>query len=386
MSARALKEAPLGEGMNVKLARLAGCYGQFSFHRRRFLASLTAACAAGALPAPRLARAASDYSLLQGKTVTILVGSEVGGNSDLFARSIGRHFERVIPKLRVEIKNIPQAGGALAAKTLQGAPNDGTMLLTSSTGLLGAQVQGDEGVAYDLGSWSWLGRLATETRTLVIGPGADFSTLDELRAKTAPSSMSVRSKSSFAYHEAMWLNAMLGLRIKPIPGYKTVEKETALIQGEVMLTVVGYPTDRDLLDQPGVDVVLRLTDGPALPARFAGRPLLADLIAGQPTFAAAAAFMRASTSMQNWMAAAPGTPPEILAEWRRAFESAADSPAYLDEADKLGFAVSLVKGAELQQQIGDLVANIGSLRAQLDAAARCGKALSEGQSAGCVVL
>jgi tripartite-type tricarboxylate transporter receptor subunit TctC len=346
--------------------------------------SATAACAV--LPAARPVRAASDYPLLQGKTVTILVGSEVGGNFDLFARSIGRHFERIVPKLRIEIKNIPQAGGALAAKTLQEGPTDGTMLLTSSTGLLGSQVQGDEGVAYDLGSWNWLGRLATETRVLIVGPGADFATLDELRAKTMPSSMSVRSKSSFAYHEAMWLNAMLGLRIKPIPGYKSVEKETALIQGEVMLTVVGYPTDRDLLDQPGVDVVLRLTDGPALPERIAGRPLLADLVVGQPTFAAVAAFMRASTSMQNWMAAPPGMPPEILAEWRRAFESAADAPAYLDEAGKLGFAVSLVNGAKLQQQIGDLVANIGSLRAQLDAATHCGEALSEGHGAGCAVL
>jgi tripartite-type tricarboxylate transporter receptor subunit TctC len=341
---------------------------------------------AGALGAPRLARAATDYPLLQGRTVTIVVGSEVGGNFDLFARSIGRHFERVIPKLRVDVKNIPQAGGALAAKTLQHGPSDGTMLLTSSTGLLGAQVQGDEGVAYDLGSWRWLGRLAAETRTLVIGPGADFGTLDELRAKATPSPMSVRSKSSFAYHEAMWLNAMLGLRIKPIPGYKSVEKETALIQGEVMLTVVGYPTDRDVLHRPDVDVVLRLTDGPALPSRFAGRPLLADLIAGQPSFAAVAGFMRASTSMQNWMAAPPGTPPDIVAEWRRAFASAATSSAYLDEAGKLGFAVSLVKGEELQQQIGDLVTDVGKLRVQLEAAARCGELLSEGSGAGCAVL
>lgn len=148
--------------MNVKLMGPAGRDGRFDFHRRGFLASLTAAGAASALPGSRLA-AASDYPLLHGKTVTLLVGSEVGGNFDLFARSIGRHFERTVPKLRVEIKNIPQAGGALAAKTLQEGPADGTMLLTSSTGLLGSQTQGDEGVAYDLGSWNWLGRLATET-------------------------------------------------------------------------------------------------------------------------------------------------------------------------------------------------------------------------------
>ena len=100
------------------------------------------------------------------KTATILVGSEVGGNSDLFARLIARHFERVIPSLRIEIKNVPQASGALAAKTLQSGPTDGTMLLSSSTGLLSAQVEGDESVQYDLAQWAWLGRLATETRLL----------------------------------------------------------------------------------------------------------------------------------------------------------------------------------------------------------------------------
>jgi len=330
--------------------------------------------------------AAEDYPLLRGKTVTILVGSEVGGNSDLFARSIARHFERLIPDLRIEVRNVPQASGALAAKTLQSGPTDGTMLLCSSTGLLSAQVEGDESVQYDLGQWAWLGRLATEHRVLIRGPGADFKNLQELRAKTTPSSISVRAKTSFTYSEALWLNSMLGLRINPVPGYKATERNLALVQGEVMLAVVGYPTDRQVIENPAVDVVLRLTDGPALPDRLAARPLLADLIAGNPSLAGIAKFMKACTSMQNWMAAAPGTAPDVLAEWRRAFEAAADSAAYLDESSKLGFAVSLVKGSDLAQQIGELVADIPALRAQLDAASRCGADLAEGKSASCAIL
>ncbi len=372
--------------MRSKLAESAGQRPPLANSRRRFLCSAAVAWTAGILPASRLARAATEYPRLQGKTVTILVGSEVGGNFDLFARSIGRHFERVVPDIRIQVKNIPQAGGALAAKTLQAGPKDGTMLLTSSTGLLGAQIQGDESVAYDLASWSWLGRLATESRLLVTGPGADFADLDELRRKSVPSTISVRSKLSYSYHEALWLNAILGLRIKPVPGYKNIERETALVQGEVMLTVIGFPTDRDVLDQQGVDVLLRITEGPALPGRFASRPLLDDLVADQPSFREIAAFMRASTSMQNWMAAPPGTPADILAELRRAFDSAATSPAYLDEAGKLGFSVSLVRGSDLQQQITHLVASIDTLRPQLEAAARCGQVLSDGGEATCAVF
>jgi tripartite-type tricarboxylate transporter receptor subunit TctC len=328
---------------------------------------------------------AGKYPLLEGKTVTILVGSEVGGNFDLFARAIGRHFERMIPGLRAEIKNVPQASGALAARTIQEGSSDGLTLITSSSGLLSAQVQGDESVAYDLGTWNWMGRLATETRVIVRGRGADFATYEELRAKHESSSMSVRSKTSYAYHEALWLNAMLGLRIKPIPGFKAMEKETALVQGEVMLTVVGYPTDADVIAQPDVDVVLRLTEGP-LPDHYANRPLLADLIAGNPSIEKIGTFMKVSTAMQNWMAAPPGTPPAVLAEWRQAFEAAAETPQYLDEASKLGFQTALLRGADLQQQIETLLSDLPALRAQLAAAANCGTDLAEGKPSSCALL
>lgn len=349
--------------------------------RRRFLTGLAGAGAL--LAAPRLGRAETIYPLLQGRTVTILVGSEVGGNFDLFARSIARHFERQIPGFRVEVKNVPQASGALAAKLVQEGPSDGTMLITSSSGLLSAQVQGEESVAYDLSSWGWLGKLATETRTLVLGRGADFRSFEELQAKTTPSSMSVRSKTSFAYHEALWLNAILGLRIKPVPGYKASEKESALVQGEVMLTVVGFPTDRDVLDSPGVDVMMRMTDGPTLPERFRSRPFLHDLVADKPSALPIAEFMRVSTTTQNWMAAPPGTPPDLLAEYRRAFESAATEPQYLEEAGKLGFAVALTPGAALSEQIGAIFADADSLRGKLASAYECGLALAEGVGGPC---
>lgn len=345
-----------------------------------------AACGTVGLLAPHLARASASYPLLEGKTARILVGSEVGGKFDLFARSVGRHFEREIPGLRIEIQNIPQASGALAAKMLQDGPDDGSMLFTSSSGLLGAQVQGDASVEYDLGKWRWLGSLSTEARLLVRGPGADFADFSDLQAKASPSPASVRSKTSYAYHEALWLNALLGTRIKPVPGFKSVEKEAAVIHGEVMLTVIGYPTDAAILESPGVDVVLRLADGPQLPERFRDRPRLADLAAANPSTARVAHFMDVSTSVLNWMAAPPATEPRVLAEWRRAFAAAATSPSYLDEAAKLNFTTALVEGAELSGRIGSTFSEIGPLRAQLGELAACGTALAEGAAGGCAAM
>ena len=48
--------------------------------------------------------------------------------------------------------------------------------------LMSAQILQEEGVAYDVASWSWIGKLASEARLYLAGPGADFATIAELRA------------------------------------------------------------------------------------------------------------------------------------------------------------------------------------------------------------
>ena len=64
----------------------------------------------------------------RGRTVTIVVGSAVGGGFDAYARLVGRHLGRFIPgNPTVIVQNIPGAGSNKAASyiALQ-APKDGT--------------------------------------------------------------------------------------------------------------------------------------------------------------------------------------------------------------------------------------------------------------------
>src|SRR5262245_21987512 len=66
----------------------------------------------------------------RGKTVTITVGSAVGGGYDTYARLVGRHLGRFIPgNPTVVVQNIPGAGSNKAASyvALQ-APKDGTAI------------------------------------------------------------------------------------------------------------------------------------------------------------------------------------------------------------------------------------------------------------------
>ena len=63
----------------------------------------------------------------QGKTITIVAGSAVGGGIDVYARLIGRHLNKHVPgKPAVIVQNMPGAGSLMAGRHLYTlAPKDG---------------------------------------------------------------------------------------------------------------------------------------------------------------------------------------------------------------------------------------------------------------------
>jgi tripartite-type tricarboxylate transporter receptor subunit TctC len=348
--------------------------------RRRFLAGGAALLGTAGL---RRSALAGSYAQLSDRTVTLLVGAGVGGGYDLCARLLARHMEQQVPGLRIEIKNVSQASGKLAAKMLQESPGDGSVLLTAGPGPLTAQLLQEEGVAFDLRQWGWLGKVAAETSVIVKGPGADFANLAGLRAKKTPPSMSATSTSSGAYHQAIWCNAMLGLHIKPVPGYKSVERDAAVLQGECMITSESWPTDAQMFEAAGVDIVFRLSPG-ELPEKYRDRPLLADVVAAeQPSYLPIVRFIEVSEQIQRWFATGPNTDPAVLAEWRQLFDAVTASEAFRSEIGKLNFLVSPAGGAEVAEQIGAALADNETQSKMFQAALECGKAMADSMEASC---
>ena len=345
--------------------------------RRIFLWSGAAFAAGAACPAW-----AGDYPHLSGRTVTMIIGSDLGGGYDLFGRVLARHLELTVKDLRINIQNVGQAGGKLAAKMVQEGPSDGSMIAVAPSGLMSAQFLDDEGIAYDIATWSWLGKLTSETRVFLKGPGADFGSILELRADRKPATLSVRSTSSFAYYETLWINAMLGTRIAPVPGYKGGEKEAAVVSGEIMMTTGNYPDDLATIRAPGIEIVLRVNDT-KLPAPYDKAPTLAQLRGSDRRYDGAARFLEANYELARWVVAPPNMEPAILADWRAAFDATVADPRFIAEARKLNIDVQAMSGGELTKRITDLLADREALRAELQAALDCGKALSEGSSAAC---
>src|SRR5258708_19456685 len=85
---------------------------------RAGLSAIPTAMVACLITAP--APAADFYA---GKTIDFLVGGDVGGGYDIYARVVGRHLNRFIPgNPTVVIKNQPGAGSGPPATFLYGVP------------------------------------------------------------------------------------------------------------------------------------------------------------------------------------------------------------------------------------------------------------------------
>src|SRR5437016_11979741 len=87
----------------------------------------------------------------RGKTVTITVGSAVGGGYDTYARLVGRHLGKYIPgNPAVIVQNLPGAGSIKAASyiALQ-APRDGTAIGAVQAGAIMQPLLSDQPAPYD---------------------------------------------------------------------------------------------------------------------------------------------------------------------------------------------------------------------------------------------
>ena len=96
----------------------------------RFVISATVSLSANAAMTHATWAQNAVEALYRGRTVTIVVGSAVGGGFDAYARLVGRHLGRFIPgNPTVIVQNIPGAGSNKAASFVAlEAPRDGTII------------------------------------------------------------------------------------------------------------------------------------------------------------------------------------------------------------------------------------------------------------------
>ena len=143
---------------------------------------------AAALLASLFAMPALAADFYAGKTIEFIIGSDVGGGYDIYARAIARHLHRFIPgNPTIVPKNQPGAGSGRAASFIYSvAPKDGTVIGALFPGVLISPLLDERApTLFDPTKFQFLASADNATRVCATREGSKTKTFaDAQREKT----------------------------------------------------------------------------------------------------------------------------------------------------------------------------------------------------------
>ena len=180
--------------------------------------------------------AAAQTPYYQGKTITIITGSQTGDVFDIYARMIAAHIGKHIPgNPNVVVQNMTGAGHIVAANFVYSvAKPDGLTLLAPNPNLYVDQLIGRSEIKFDWAKFSWLGNAQRTTDMLYMRTDAPFKTMEDVRNAKEPPKCGATGTGTTGFMVPRLLDETIGAKFNVITGYKGGnEVDLAVERGEI---------------------------------------------------------------------------------------------------------------------------------------------------------
>jgi tripartite-type tricarboxylate transporter receptor subunit TctC len=177
----------------------------------------------------------------KGKTVSIVVGHQVGTGFDIYARAIAPHLSRYIPgNPTVIVQNMVGASGITAINWLANvAPKDGTVMATFVHTVAFEPVFGNDKAQYDPAKLNWIGSLEVSTGLCGVTQASGIANFEELLTKEAIFGATGATGPLGTFAQAV--KNLIGAKLKVVYGYKgSADVKLAMNRGEVQ-GICGLP-------------------------------------------------------------------------------------------------------------------------------------------------
>src|SRR5579871_575407 len=314
------------------------------------------------IAAPAQAQSVADF--YRGKTVTIVVGADVGGGYDLTARTVAHYLGRHIPgEPSIVVQNRPGASSVVAVNYVyEIAPKDGTVIGAAQRPIPFQILFENAGVRFDVRKMQWLGSTANELGVVVVWHTAPQQSVDDLFRMETVVGGDGPAVDTEIFPRA--LNRVLGTRFRIVGGYPgQAQIVLAMERGEVQGTgnwsfsdiAKGHPDwVRDkkvrLLLQLDLKKSAELPDVPLIMdlARTGEERELFELLVGMK-------------ALGRPYFVAPEVPQERAAALRTAFMETMWDPDFLAEATQALGAIDPVSGTDMQRIVTRVYATPASL-------------------------
>jgi len=286
------------------------------------------------------------------KTINFLVASGPGGGYDMYARILTRHFGRNIPgNPSFAVQYLPGGGGIVAANNLYGlSKKDGTVmgLLASSTFLLAAV--GDQHTKFENLKFTFIGNMNEEADTCSVWHTTGIKSVQDLKSREVIIGTAGVGSNSHTFPVGM--NAVIGTRFKPIPGYSggAQIRTTAMERGElhgscgIFVSTLGAQFGQPLAEGK-LNVVLQM--GLTRHPKYKDVPNALEL-ASDDVGRQSLELLFAQLALGRPILAPPDVPQDRAALLSKAFQDTMRDPQFIAEAEKTNVETRWFDGARMR--------------------------------------
>jgi tripartite-type tricarboxylate transporter receptor subunit TctC len=308
--------------------------------RRAAVSALVAAVLALSACGGNLDDTTSDTaSSFPERAVSLLVGQDAGGSTDLIARALADPAGADL-KQPITVLNKPGANGAVAAKELAGAKADGytIMIFVGSLAYI-TPLAVAPGEAVDINNYEVVTGLSQDDYVLIASTQSGFKTVKDIVEAKRPIKYATTGVGTGSHLSQALLFAQANVSATAVPFNGGNPALTAVLGGQVDVASV----------QLG-EAQAQVKAGKVVPiVTFASkRP---SYLADTPT--ASEAGYQALVQQSRAIVAPKGTPKEVLARLRAAFQKAFATQGYKDFTTQRLLTPNEVDGATLLKQWND---------------------------------
>lgn len=336
-------------------------------------ASPAASPAANPSPAAASQIDASLAPTWAGKTVTMVIGYEVGGGYDSWGRLVARHIGRFLPGTpNVVPQNQGGANSRVATNAIYSAKPDGLTLGIVDRNIPTFQQREGQSEAnrFDATKLTWIGSANSEVQVMLVHKRAGVKTISDLKGKTLR--IGHEGPGSAPHINQLILEQGLGIDLESVFGYKgSSGSRLAVERGETDVIMGTWDSIKrsqgDQIQAGDLIPLVQIGPEPSTDPLLKGVPVAETLMKDAP--ADIKQVLESSSKPYAWarpFVAPPNLDPRVAATMRGAFVAALNSPELKAEAQQLKFDVEPVDGTRVQQLVLEYMATPKAIVERLD--------------------
>ena len=279
-----------------------------------------------------------------GKTINLVVGTEVGGGYDIYGRAVARHIARHIPgKPLVIVQNMPGAGSAKAAEYLYTmAPNDGTAIGLIFPGMVVEPLMEPGKFRFDPTKFEYLGTADSGARLCITHKSSKIKTFDDALKNPSIFGGSAPGSSTTDYAQ-LFIN-LAGAKMRIVNGYKSTVDTVLAAEGGEIDGLCGYDSSSFRAQKPDwfntteAQMIVHASLEPFPELISLGVPHIWNYISGENR--KIAEVVLAQQEFHRPFLAPPGVNPERLTILKSAFMSTMSDPEFLQDAKMMKLTIA----------------------------------------------